>query len=123
MLEGAKGLPPTDTLKVSATYRDGFRLGCYITIAGIDAKRKAQKTADAVLKRVGAMLKLRGAPGLTETSVEILGAEAGYGPHGHTQNPREVVLKMAAKHPIPDVLMLLLRELTSSGTSMSVKLS
>ena len=118
-VSGALGGVPTDTLKVSATWRDGFRVGTYLSIRGIDADRKAQKTADAVLKRVSGMLALRGLPGLTETSIEILGTEAGYGPHARIRSPREVVLKLAAKHPSPDVLAMLLRELTSSGTSMS----
>ena len=65
------------------------------------------------------MLKQLGAPDFTETSVEIIGAEAGYGPHSRIASPREVILKLAAKHPSPDALMMLLRELTSSGTSMS----
>lgn len=115
----AKGLPASDTLKVSATYRDGFRLGSYLTIRGIDADRKAQATVDAVLNRVTAMLSMMGLPPLTETDVELLGTEAGYGPHGRIQHPREVIIKLAAKHPAPEPLMLLLRELTSSATSMA----
>ena len=118
-VSGAKGTKATDRLKVSATYRDGFRLGSYLTIRGIDAAGKAQKTADAVLTRASGMLKQLGAPDFTETSVEIIGAEAGYGPHSRISAPREVILKLAAKHPTPDALMMLLRELTSSGTSMS----
>lgn len=115
----AKGLPPTDRLKVSATYMDGFRLGAYVSIRGIDAVGKAQKTADAVLKRASAILKRMNAPDFTETSIEIIGAEAGYGPHARVKNPREVILKLAAKHPAEPALAMLLRELTSSGTSMS----
>ena len=118
-VSGAKGLPATDRLKVSATYMDGFRLGAYVSIRGIDAAGKAQKTADAVLKRTNAILKRMGAPALAETSVEIIGAEAGYGPHARVKAPREVILKLAAKHPAEPALALLLRELTSSGTSMS----
>lgn len=118
-VSGAKGLPPTDRLKVSATYMDGFRLGAYVSIRGIDAAGKAQKTADAVLARTSAILKRMGAPDFIETSVEIIGTEAGYGPHARVQNPREVILKLAAKHPAEPALALLLRELTSSGTSMA----
>ncbi len=116
---GARGSIPTDRLKVSATYADGFRLGTYLSIRGIDAPGKAQKTADAVLKRTRAILKRMGAPDFTEVSIEIIGTEAGYGPHARVQHPREVMLKLAAKHPVSDALGLLLRELTSSGTSMS----
>jgi hypothetical protein len=118
-VSGAKGSPPSDRLKVSATYADGFRLGTYLSIRGIDAAGKAQKTADAVLKRTRAILKRMNAPDFTEVSIEIVGTEAGYGPHARVENPREVILKLAAKHPVQDALGLLLRELTSSGTSMS----
>jgi hypothetical protein len=55
----------------------------------------------------------------TETSIEVLGAEASYGPHSRARESREVVLKLAAKHPEPKPLELLVRELTSSGTSMA----
>lgn len=122
-VKGTKGGPPTDKLKVSATYRDGFRLGCYVTVAGIDAKEKAQKVADAVLTRVKGILKLRHLPEFTETSVEIIGAEACYGPHARVKHPREVIIKLAAKHPVPEILGLLLRELTSTGTSMAPGIS
>ncbi|MFP6596577.1 MAG: acyclic terpene utilization AtuA family protein, partial [Candidatus Hydrogenedentota bacterium] len=43
-VSGTKGLKPTDTLKVSATYFDGFRVICGVTIRGIDAEGKARKT-------------------------------------------------------------------------------
>lgn len=120
---GVKGKPPTPTLKVSATYMDGYRVGLMITIGGIDAAKKAQKVADAVLKRARGILKAKGAPDFTETSVEIIGAESSYGPHARVRDPREVVLKIAAKHPAALALAMLLREATSSGTSMSPGIS
>jgi hypothetical protein len=115
----AKGLPPTDTYKVSATYQDGYRVGAYLTIGGIDAARKAEKVADAVIRRCGTILKAMNAAPYTETSVEVLGAEASYGPRSRARASREVVLKLAAKHAEPKPLELMVRELTSSGTSMA----
>ena len=122
-VSGARGSAPTDTLKVSATWKDGYRIGMYLTIRGRDAAAKAQKVADAVFTRCAAMLAQMGAPPFTETDVEVLGAEAGYGPHACNTSSREVVLKVAAKHPLPVALMGLLRELTSSGTSMAPGIS
>lgn len=115
----AKGVPPTDTYKVSATYQDGFRVGLYLTIAGIDADGKARKTADAILKRCRAMLRMRNMADFTETNVELIGAESGYGANRRVGALREVILKLAAKHDDPKALAMLLREATSSGTSMS----
>lgn len=122
-VSGAAGHPPTESLKVSATWKDGYRIGAYVTVRGVDAAGKARKIADAVLKRMAGLLKQLGAPPFTETSVEILGTEAGYGPHARDIQTREVVLKLAAKHPVPMLLMTLLRELTSAGTSMAPGLS
>jgi hypothetical protein len=118
-LSNAKGLPPTNTYKASATYQDGYRVGAYLTIGGIDAARKAEKVADAVIRRCGTILKAMNAAPYMETSIEVLGAEASYGPHSRAREAREVVLKLAAKHPEPKPLELLVRELTSSGTSMA----
>ncbi len=118
-VSNTKGRQPTDTYKVCATYRDGFRVGLYLTIGGIDADKKARKTADAILARCSRMLAERDLPDFTETSVEVVGAESSYGPHSRIHRPREVILKLAAKHPIAAVLGSLLREATSSATSMS----
>jgi hypothetical protein len=118
-VSNARGREPTDTYKVSATYQDGWRLGLYLTIGGIDADLKAEKMAAEVFKRCRQMLRARNQPDFKETSVEVIGAEASYGPNRRVQRPREVVLKMAAKHDDPKVLASLLREATSTGTSMS----
>jgi hypothetical protein len=118
-VSNARGLPATATYKVSATYQDGYRVGAYLTIGGIDAARKAEKVADAVIRRCGTILKAMNAAPYTQTSVEVLGAEASYGPHSRARGSREVVLKLAAKHAEPKPLELLVRELTSSGTSMA----
>lgn len=116
---GARGRQPTDTYKASATYQDGFRVGMYVTIGGIDAVAKAEKTADAVLRRCARLLEEQGLPPFSETSVEILGSESAYAERSKTLAAREVVLKLAAKHSAEGALNLLVRELTSSGTSMA----
>lgn len=114
-----KGRQPTGKLKVSATYFDGFRIVCNLTIRGRDATGKAHKTAGAVLKRVRALLDRQGAPDFNEVHVELIGTESDYGPHGRIKDTREVILKLGAKHASREVLGLLLRELTSSATSMA----
>jgi len=51
----------------------------------------------------------------------VLGAEASYGAHARpgARASREVILKIAAKHENERALSLLVREATSSGTSMA----
>lgn len=115
----AKGRAPTDTYKTSGTYQDGYRVGMYLTIGGIDAVARAEKTADAVLRRCARMLEEKGAAPFIETSVEIIGSESAYEERSRTRAAREVILKLAAKHEAPAALNMLVRELTSSGTSMA----
>ncbi len=116
---GAKGSKPTDTLKVSATYFDGYRLVCGVTIRGIDAEGKARKTLESVLKRARRMLSEQDVPDFTEVSMNFVGAESAYGPNARVRNAREVWGRLGAKHSSQDALNLLLREMTSTGTSMS----
>ncbi|HKT53090.1 MAG TPA: acyclic terpene utilization AtuA family protein [Caulobacteraceae bacterium] len=116
---GARGLPPTDTYKASLTFADGYRVGAYLTIGGVDAVRKAEKVGEAVVRRCADMLKARNLPSYDETSVEVLGGESFYGPHSRARGSREVVLKLAAKHQQARPLEMMMRELTSSGTSMA----
>lgn len=51
---GAHGGPPSQTYKVSATYRDGFRAAGQLTIFGRDAVRKAKRCGEIVLQRLHA---------------------------------------------------------------------
>ncbi|MBP0439940.1 acyclic terpene utilization AtuA family protein [Tianweitania sediminis] len=115
----ARGRAPTATYKASATYQDGFRVGMYLTIGGIDAVAKAKKVADATLRRCARLLEEQGVAPFSETSVEIIGSESAYAFRSRTMATREVVLKVAAKHKAQAPLGMLVRELTSSGTSMA----
>jgi hypothetical protein len=117
----AKGYAPTDRYKVSATYEEGFRAGYYVTIGGIEARQKAEKTADAVFTRVNRMLRDANMAPLNETSAEVVGAEASYGPHARpgARASREVVLKLAAKHAEERALNMFVREVASGATSFA----
>jgi hypothetical protein len=108
-VSNAKGCEPTGTYKACLTHADGYRVGMYVTIGGLDAARKAEKAGEAVLRRCTAMLEAPGLAPYRETNVEVIGG-AGAG---------EVVLKVAAKHEAQAPLDMLVRELTSSGTSMA----
>jgi hypothetical protein len=116
---GARGRPPTPTYKASATWSDGFRVGAYFMIAGIDAAAKADKVADAVFRRSAEMLREQHLPPFTEISHEVIGSETSYGPASRRRDTREVMLKVAAKNPSPRALEILVREFTSAGTSMA----
>ncbi len=117
-VSGAVGRPPTDSLKVSATYADGYRNTGFLTIAGEQAAAKAQRTGQALLARMATMLAARGLPPFSETRIEVLGAEDMYGAHARP-DAREVVLKLAAKSVSKDSLELFAREFAPAATSMA----
>lgn len=95
---GARGRSAPDTYKVSATWADGFRGGEVWTYYGRAAETKARRFADAALLRARRALAQRGLPDFRETCVEIIGAEAHYGAARSIGEPREVTVKLAAKH-------------------------
>lgn len=118
-VRGAKGLPPTNSYKVSGTWPDGFKCTVTFLLAGIDAKAKAQVVADAILEKTARMLRERGLPDYTETSVELLGTEATYGPHGQQPGCREVVVKISTAHTKKEALVLFSREIAQAATGMA----
>ena len=117
-VSGAIGRPPTDSVKVSATYADGYRNTGFLTIAGEQAAAKARRTGQALLARMATMLAARGLPPFSETRIEVLGAEDMYGAHARP-DAREVVLKLAAKSTSKDSLELFAREFAPAATSMA----
>ena len=55
-VRGARGKAPTPHYKVSATYAHGFRCSGQLTIVGLDAVAKAQRTGEAILTRTRRLL-------------------------------------------------------------------
>jgi hypothetical protein len=118
-VRGARGKPPTPTYKVCATYVDGFKFSAQLTIIGMDAVGKAQRTGEAVLERTSELIERAGLGPYTRTRIEVVGSEAAYGPHSAAQGAREVVMRLSAAHPKKDALELLAREIAPAGTSWS----
>ena len=118
-LRGAKGLAPTDQYKVSATYPDGFRCTASCLLAGIDAVAKAERVGQAIINKTSQLFSQRGWAPYTEVSIELLGSEATYGAHARRQACREVVLKLAVRHPSKQALVLFAREIAQAATGMT----
>ncbi|MCE9659928.1 MAG: DUF1446 domain-containing protein [Burkholderiales bacterium] len=116
---GARGLAPTDGYKVSATAMQGFRAAGTLVIVGIDAAAKAERTAAAILERTRALLAESGLADFSATHVEVLGAEASYGPHSRARGAREVMMRVVADHADKRALELFAREIAPAGTSWS----
>ena len=119
LVSGAKGHPPTNTYKVSATYPDGFRITSSFMMGGIDAKKKAKVVSAAILKKVSNLFEQRNTPPFTDVSVDILGTETTYGDNATPLNPREVIVKIAATHIDKKALILFSKEIAQASTSMA----
>lgn len=113
----ARGRPAPASLKVSATVADGFRAFGTLSIIGIDAAAKAQRTAEAILARCRAIFRLRNLADFRRTDIEILGTEAVYGPHSRAREVREVVMKLGVEHEDAAALTIFAREIAPAGTS------
>lgn len=113
----ARGRPTPTALKVSATFADGFRAFGTLSVIGIDADEKARRTAEAIVARCRAIFRLRNLADFRRTDIEILGAEAVYGPHARVRAPREVVMKLGVEHEDAAALAIFAREIAPAGTS------
>jgi hypothetical protein len=119
LVQGALGRAPTHQYKVSATWQDGYRAVAMVVIIGVDAVRKAERTAQALVDRADRLLRERGAAPLRRVHVEVLGGEASYLADARTRASREVVLRLVVEHPEARALGLFAREIGSSGLSFA----
>jgi hypothetical protein len=122
-VSGAKGRPAPDAYKVSATYADEFRGGTYLSFYGIDADKKARALGQAVFEAARTVFKLFGLADFSETSIELLGTESQYGAFSEIKSSREVVMKIAAKHPDMAGIGILLKEAVGLGLATPPGLS
>lgn len=118
---GAKGLPPTPSYKVCATYMQGYRCSGQLTIVGMDAVAKARRSGQAILARTRGMLAALGWGDYSDSHLEVLGAESAWGPHAKpgALATREAVLRLTVTHPNKQALELFAREIAPAGTSFA----
>ena len=116
-VSGARGRQPTTTYKTSVTYKDGYRATATMMIGGREARAKAERVADAILTRTRRLFAARGWADYRETSVEVLGSEATYGPHSRHTDTREVILKLAVAHAEEAPLELFAKEIFPAATA------
>lgn len=118
-VSGARGRAPTAQAKVSATHADGWRAAVTMMIAGGEAAARAQATGEAILKRTARLMGAAGHAPFAETSIEVLGAETSHGAASRATASREVVLKVAVRHPSREALEIFVREIYPAATAMA----
>lgn len=119
LVTGARGLAPTAHYKVSATYQDGFRSTGTMMIGGVDAVKKAEAVAAAILTRTRRLMAQRGLADYLRTDVEVLGSESNWGANSRRRDAREVILKVAVHHADKNALEIFGREFIPPATSMA----
>lgn len=94
-VRGASGRPPSDRLKISAVYRDGWTASGMVAVVGRDAEPKARAAGRLVLDRVR-----RAGFELADSLVECLGAgDVVPGVLRPSMPPSEVVLRITVRDP------------------------
>ena len=76
LVSGAKGYPPTDTYKVSATYMDGYRVAATLVIGGRFASDKTEIIANAILKKTKRILKENDLEDFNDTYLSKIGTDS-----------------------------------------------
>ncbi len=72
-----------------------------------------------MLARARNLFRERNWEDFSDSLVEVIGSEGIYGPHAQTAKAREVVMRIAVRHPRKEALELFRGELSAPGTSWS----
>jgi hypothetical protein len=96
-VSGVKGRPPTDLLKVSIAYADGFKASGSLIISGPDARAKAEVFAKVFWERSAVEIRNAGLPPVESACTEFIGDDAthrGLTP-GHAAT--EILLRLSVR--------------------------
>ena len=109
-VHGAKGTAPKETLKVSATYRDGWRSEGTLALFGKDVAEKAKATGEAILDQ----LELKP----ERSIIECIGAgDLVPGTTEPPKNLRECMLRIAVADPNKEIIEQFTKEIAPMVTA------
>lgn len=120
-VEGARGYPPPEKLKVSATFSDGYRASSATVVAGFDVVEKAQAYSAALLERVNRLIEERGLGPLRQAAVHLIGAETLLGANARPEAraSREIMVRIDVRHDRREALEVFSKEVTGVALSMT----
>lgn len=110
---GVTGRPPTDTLKLSISYADGFKASGTLIVSGPDAHGKAKVFADIFWNKVQGEVSRAGCAPLIETRSEWVGFDATHGPLTPPHQPAEILLRLGARAASEEPLRIFRKVLPS----------
>lgn len=87
-VSGVKGAPPTEFLKVSVSYADGYKASGAVIVSGPEARAKCEAFRDILWKRC---------PEYEDSLTEFVGADATWGPLSPTHDASEIYLRFGAR--------------------------
>jgi hypothetical protein len=87
-VSGIRGAEPTDFLKLSVSYRDGYKASGAVIVCGPQARAKSEKFAEILWGRV---------PQYEHTLTEYVGADATWGPLSPSTEANEIYLRFGAR--------------------------
>jgi len=95
-ISGVTGRLPTDLLKVSVAYSDGYKASGTLIVSGPDARAKAEVFAEIMWQKLSAELSRAGFPQCRKTMTEFIGDDSthrGLSPHS---SAKEVLVRFGA---------------------------
>lgn len=112
-VSGATGKPPPSTLKVSTSYRNGYKTEGMLTVFGPDAQTKARKIGEIIVEKVR-----HAGFALHRTLIECLGCNDSVGGVVPLASaPKECVLRIAVADPRKEALEIFVKEIAPMVTS------
>jgi Acyclic terpene utilisation family protein AtuA len=96
-IQGARGAPPTDLLKVSTALEDGFKSSGALIVSGPDAREKSKLFAEILWRRLEAELAREGLDALEATHTELVGDDSTHGDLTPDQKPTEILLRLSCR--------------------------
>ena len=118
-VRGASGSAPTDHYKVSATYKDGYRVTGTLVIGGKEAGEKGKRIANAIIRKVSDLLIKQELGPFKATSFDLIGTDSIYGSEHSNIHSREIVLRLVATHMKKKALIIFSREMAQAATGMA----
>ena len=88
-VSGARGLPPTDSLKVTVVYKDGYRATGFALISGPDVVAKAERMAEMLWHRLGT--------DFVDRRAELVGYRTCWGSGAPNVEPNEGIFRVAVR--------------------------
>lgn len=119
-VSGVKGRAPTDLLKISIAYADGFKSNGALIISGPDARAKAEVFADVFWKRLDAELTKASMTSFEQKHTEYIGSDSTQGGLTPQHVATEILLRLSVHDHSEDkftVFRKLLPSMILSGPS------